>query len=204
MSDFLWRECDILTRPKHITDTDICFYAREYVGYGYQDSPTNQLICNFKIYPSSRGTPRWHYKTEAIDRFALELEALFDGIDCCIIPAPNSVPITDPDYDSRIIETIKILKLKKPNIRYEDILRTTKKIPSAHGEHGSRDPTLLKQYFTVEDPSSPLPSPVIILDDVITTGGHFKAWKSLLQEKFQGIEVLGVFWALRRFPEEKN
>lgn len=202
MADFLWRRCDQISKPVYINlDDDICFYAREYIGHGYQGSPSNQLISNFKIEPSYRGGPRWYYKTRAIQQFALELKSLFNhGV--CIIPAPTSHSINDPDYDSRIVDTIHLLIEDRPDIRCENILDVVQKIPSAHGEEGPRNPNVLKHYFRVLDPSAPLPSQVVIVDDVVTTGGHFKACKALLQEKYPTTQIIGVFWALRRFDDE--
>jgi predicted amidophosphoribosyltransferase len=45
----------------------------------------------------------------------------------------------------------------------------------------------------------PRPSRIAVVDDVLTTGAHFKAIKRILKETFDEVEVLGLFLA-RRVP----
>jgi predicted amidophosphoribosyltransferase len=44
-----------------------------------------------------------------------------------------------------------------------------------------------------------LPSSVAIVDDVLTTGAHFKAMKRILMERFPEARIVGLFLA-RRVP----
>ncbi|QXP89654.1 hypothetical protein [Methylococcus capsulatus] len=46
----------------------------------------------------------------------------------------------------------------------------------------------------------PPPKVIGLFDDVLTTGAHFKATQSMLQETFPGVRVIGLFIA-RRVPE---
>jgi predicted amidophosphoribosyltransferase len=36
---------------------------------------------------------------------------------------------------------------------------------------------------------------IIVVDDVLTSGAHFKAAKRMIQEKIPGAFVIGLFWA---------
>jgi len=52
-----------------------------------------------------------------------------------------------------------------------------------------------------EDLCNPQKSTIALIDDVITTGAHFKACKSLLQNAFTNSKIIGVF-AARRIIEK--
>lgn len=45
------------------------------------------------------------------------------------------------------------------------------------------------------------PTSIAIFDDVLTTGAHFLAAKTLLQRQFPGISIRGLFGARRVFPD---
>ncbi len=201
MGEIRWRKCDISTKPCYIDlSIDECYYLREYVGIGYTGSDSNQLIINFKIPIKDRETHRWYYKKKAIEKFAAELNRLLAG-SVCIIPMPTSCPKSDPQYDSRLVDTIRELQKYKPGIRCEDIIETRVKIPSASKDGGPRDPKILATYYCLRKPENALPSIVVLLDDVITTGGHFKACKSLLRMAHPNVNFIGVFWARRVFDD---
>jgi len=46
----------------------------------------------------------------------------------------------------------------------------------------------------------PAPRVIAVVDDVLTTGAHFKAAQLLLSSRFPGVAVYGIFVA-RRVPE---
>lgn len=45
------------------------------------------------------------------------------------------------------------------------------------------------------------PAHIVLVDDVITSGAHFKACQRLIHEHHPDIEIAGVFWAKVIWPE---
>ena len=48
--------------------------------------------------------------------------------------------------------------------------------------------------------TTPEPSVIAIVDDVLTTGAHFRAASAILAAQFPEVQILGLFLA-RRVPE---
>ena len=48
---------------------------------------------------------------------------------------------------------------------------------------------------------TPTPTVVVLVDDVLTTGAHFKAAQSVLRKQFPGVPVFGLFVARRGLPQ---
>jgi predicted amidophosphoribosyltransferase len=59
--------------------------------------------------------------------------------------------------------------------------------------------TLYNNYTIADELVDPVPSLIAVVDDVLTTGAHFKAMKRILIETFPDVSVVGVFLA-RRVP----
>jgi hypothetical protein len=54
---------------------------------------------------------------------------------------------------------------------------------------------LARLYRVNEALSTPTPARIIVFDDVLTSGAHFKAMQSVLSERFPGAQILGLFVA---------
>ena len=78
---------------------------------------------------------------------------------------------------------------------WRDLLLQKRMTPSSHG--GWRPPPVLRAslLYVNESVSEPRPSTVVILDDVVTTGSHFRAAKLVLRQRWPGLKVLGLFLA---------
>jgi len=48
---------------------------------------------------------------------------------------------------------------------------------------------------------SPTPVQIGVIDDVLTNGSHFVAAKRVLQRRFPGVPVIGIFFARRKIVE---
>jgi predicted amidophosphoribosyltransferase len=59
--------------------------------------------------------------------------------------------------------------------------------------------SLYHDYEIDESLIDPIPSRIAVVDDVLTTGAHFRALKKILQETFPEVPVIGLFLA-RRVP----
>lgn len=192
----LWKQLDISQSDIfHIQKEDGIFYAREYTSHGsYNVSEANQLIKNFKKSLDRKNRPEWKYKIEAIKKFARELSDLFDDEKQYVIAAiPSSIRRIDPNYDTRLDDTLNELRKIKPNIIIEEPIIINNNLGAAH-LGGTRKIDLLYNNMSWVGFCKPT-NHVILIDDVITTGSHFKACQKIILEHHPDIEIIGIFWA---------
>ena len=198
-----WKRLDITQSDVYyINSEDKIYYAREYIsGRNYSASDANQLISNFKKPIQRKNNPaEWKYKIRAIDQFAQELSSLLDDKTSFVFAAiPSSRCKTDSDYDPRLEEKLKKLKKIKKNIIIEEPILIKETLVSSH-TGGTRDPDLLYNNmiwngFKVDTHH------VFLIDDVLTTGSHFRACKKMILEHYTDMEVLGIFWARTIWPD---
>src|SRR5205809_896636 len=112
----LWKKLDTSQDiPYHVNSQDEIFYAREYISEGgYQASEANSLIVNLKKDISRKGKPEWHYKEQAIRKFARELSAAV--MENAVLAAiPSSICENDSQYDSRLDDMLAQAKGFKPS-----------------------------------------------------------------------------------------
>jgi hypothetical protein len=178
--------------------TDKCFYMREYYpGKGFLFSETNQLIKNYKYNIANRPDLE-SYKVFSINKFALELSSFFTGMqEFHLSFIPTSKCKTDGNYDDRFESTLIRLKELNNNIIIEEPVILDKSIRASHlggprfmgGKN--RNYRWLGLGGNPEESSS-----LYIIDDVITTGTHFKAFKNMIKSHYPQLEVIGLFWAM--------
>ena len=194
--DFKWRLCDDLSQREHLDEDDNCIYAREKIREGYTISDSNQLIFNLKKPISYRGKIGYHYKGQAIRQFVKELLYL-NLPECAVIaPAPTSKTVEHEEYDSILIETVELLQKERTDLVIEVPIITKKSMKSSHCEGGSRNPDYIIPNLQWCGYQNEAPDCVYLIDDVITSGGHFKAFKRLIQRHSPQTDVVGIFWAM--------
>lgn len=180
--------------PYWLEDDDACYYAREFIsGGGYAASETNNLVTNFKKPPARKGLPEWKHKGIAIRRFATEIAIIGNIADFLVTCIPPSVIRSDPNYDSRLEDTLRILKELKPTVVIEFPLSIDQNLPPAH-LGGRRNPDEYYQHLEWSPIASPA-TDIIVIDDVITSGAHFKACKRMIKDHIPDANVVGLFWA---------
>jgi hypothetical protein len=185
---------DIELHPRiHIGADDLCVYFLEKESEGYSASDANNLIYNFKKPVSRRGHSDWYYKEEAIKTIA----SMVNNISfprCFIVPAPTSKPRNSTEWDDRIDQIVD--SITQQQVVVAKILDVSEPLKPAH-DGGSRDIATIKAYTSqILLPNNGIDT-VIISDDVLTTGAHFKAWKEIILEHNPHIkQVFGLFFAL--------
>jgi predicted amidophosphoribosyltransferase len=187
----------------HLNATDDCHFYLEYTsrrGFAYSD--TNAFILNLKKKMSTRGTYQWAHKQKAIRDAGQLLGSTLqqDWVrNSTFVPIPPSKARNHPEYDPRmtqIVNAVGDLDVRELIIQTES-LEATHHLEDRHTIQG-----LLRVYEIDEDLANPAPSHIILVDDVVTGGTHFKAAKLLLQGRFRGVPVSGVFLARRVFPDD--
>lgn len=192
---------DCSTLPSHfdLEPTDTCYYWREYTArQSFDYSDTNKLIKNLKKDVLYRNTPQYRYKTQAIN----ECSSYFlknDWSRFTIIPIPPSKAKTDPLYDDRLnqILLLALNKLKKEyQFQYLDIITQNKSHEASHTSVIRPSITDLIQRYTINDVNPTLlKDDILIFDDILTKGSHFKAIKSLLLQRYPNKNIYGLFIA---------
>jgi hypothetical protein len=206
--EYRWRKTDesivLIHCPDH--EQSFLFYARTYTSrQGYQFSPTNQLILNFKIKPSEiRQNPkRLHYKQQAIRQFAAELITLLrDRRDSTqaltLVPMPPSKVRSDAEYDDRMEQVARAVAVGLEGVSWLPLLSIIQNIESYHQRTEGRDPDQLYALMQIEPSAAAQYQPhsvIILIDDVLTSGAHFTAARQRIQERFPEATVIGIFWA---------
>ena len=204
-----WTRIDELQRQDHsyLTAEDACYYLGEYTaraGYGY--SLSNNLISNFKKSVERRGRPEWYYKEQAIltaaNAFRVAVgQTQLDRI--TFVPVPPSKAQNDALYDDRMTRMLNAIRPAPPLDIRELIVQPLSHDP-AHLSDVRLGPTDLAAGYNVDvDLLVPEPEVVAVVDDVLTTGSHFKAVQRLLKAHFTAVPVIGLFIA-RRVPNSDD
>lgn len=195
---------EALMLPDHsyLDEQDECYFYGEYTARkGYAHSSTNQLILNFKKGVDKRGTNQWQYKEQAIRQAAQIFRAAIQvNAELTFVPVPPSKAKTDPNYDDRMLRLLQQVCMgwAQPDIRELVLQRQSADASHASDFRPSPD-DLIANYAIDEQLTNPLPRTILIVDDVLTTGCHFKAMKRVLLARFPNANVIGLFIA-RRVP----
>lgn len=195
----LWKKLEVVENPPAFLDSgDECYYAREYISHGgYKASVANNLIINFKKSPRLRGTSQWQHKEQAIRQFARELAGGL-GKNLAIAPVPSSKNRTDPEYDSRLDDTFSQLKSLRPDLFIERPLEVRANMAAAH-LGGSRKISEIAENL-VWHGLSRQSAILVFIDDVLTTGAHYKACVAKAREHAPDLRIAGFFWARTVWP----
>jgi len=181
-------------RPAALDDADECYYLHEYlVAQAPDASGGTSLIRDFKLNPASPGYERRrHWKEEACRDFSLALsEALPWGFPVCHVP--SSKRPGDPGHDPRFAMLFDCLGACRPDLRLEAPLAIAQSQRAAH-EGGPRSRRRFLEILRWRGLRHPAPV-IAIVDDVVTTGAHFKACQHMLVAHGVG-RVIGLFWGL--------
>lgn len=190
---------DDLIRADHffLATTDTVFFLREYTPrMGFSYSTTNDLILNFKKKP---GTPGQPYKQGAINTLAEELSRcirLEVLSQITFVPVPPSKAQGDPLYDDRLVRLLRRLHSGHQTLDIREVVVQSKSMSSAHDSEQRPTIAELKASYQVRDQLlEGIRSVVVIFDDVLTTGSHFKAVSEKLSEARAGLDIQGLFLA---------
>lgn len=191
-----------ITDHYHLDEEDTCYYIGEYTarkGYGFSD--TNQLILNFKKEVDRKGDYEYRYKTQAIQQIAKQLNNVLKPSMVSCIPVPPSKDKSDPLYDDRLVKVLESSQKLESSLDYCDMVQLKESYDPSHSSVQRLLPDQLVELYNVVIPNGYQPRQnIIIFDDVITTGSHFKAMKTLLSRQFPTHNIVGLFVA-RRVPE---
>lgn len=192
---------DDLTRPDHpyLRHDDECYFIGEYTARkGFAYSATNRLIWNFKKTMDRRELPEWRYKNSAIQTTAVAFRrALTDeALDqLTFVPVPPSKAKGDPLYDDRMTQMLRAIR-PQPPLDIREIVQQTQSTEAVHGHERRPTPRKIEDLYRIDQAlAAPEPATISVVDDVLTTGAHFRAMKNALSPIFPGVRIIGLFIA---------
>lgn len=189
----------------HLRDDDECYCLGEYAPRaGFGAGPVNNLIANLKKPVSKRCLPEYRHKEEAIRQAAQLVRSAFQRsqlAQCTFVPIPPSKMPGDPLFDDRLT---RVLQTGTPELDVREVL-TLRQSMRAHHEHADHErrpgPEALRSLLAVDAAAlaSPLRPTLVLFDDVLTAGTHFRACKDCLLPHAPQARIVGLFLGRRRW-----
>lgn len=189
-----------LNNHYNLSSGDDCYFFISYAvkqGFGY--SHENQLIYNLKKGMDKKGTYEWRHKENAI----IEAAGYFAEANVCrlfpdnpiYVPIPPSKAKGDPEYDDCVVRILKNAYGGALDVR--ELVAQKKSTESYHLSGQKRDvEELVSNMYIDEKFANDVTGDIVIFDDVLSSGAHFKAVSKVLNERFgEAIKIHGLFLA---------
>ena len=145
---------------------------------------------------SERDRPGWHYKASAIRNIASAFTRAFNGLvlaDWTFVPVPPSKMHSDVEHDDRVMQ---MLRHMQPQQDVRELICQTQSVQPSHRGGPRLPPDQLGRLYKIDETlSDPAPNNIFAVDDVLTTGTHFKAAQIVLQDRFPSAGIVGLFVA---------
>ena len=191
----------LLLEHSCIEPADRCYFVGEYAsGRGFNHSEMNQVVNNFKKPMDRKELPEWYYKEQAILKIAYWIASTTSWDKLKIgtwVPMPPSKTKSDPHYDDRLWKVLLKMKEIEDSLDIRELLLAKTSREAAHnvGAVRPRVQDHLKNFTLDELQKNPKPRAIILFDDIITSGAHFKAAQTIIQNEFSEVPIIGLFVA---------
>lgn len=211
---FEWRRFDKLLYggSVNLEREDVCLFFMDRSPGGFSVSRANSLVSNLKITKADleRNPNRAHYKSEAIEQCAQDMANYFlrhaskvldigrRAEDLLLVPIPPSECRDDAAYDDRMVLVCDKVS-QRTGIPFANCLFSKKTAEKSHASPKRRD--IGKIYGNIGFDVAAIfshPQTVVLVDDVLTSGAHFKACQQVLRGWNADVEVMGLFWAKQK------
>ena len=204
------RWIDTSERADHalLSESDRCAYLSAYAAGRPRDRlPSNNLIHSFKCRPSvARDDARWaRRKRQAVLRLAscLRCAVTRDWVERRTwVPVPPSKQWGDPDFDDRLSDMLS-LAFAGYDLDLRRLLRQSRSMESDHAAGDRLSESTLYDLLQIDRAlldRQPLREQIVVFDDVLTSGKHFKCCERRLREQRPQASIIGMF-LVRRVPE---
>ncbi|MGH8226316.1 MAG: hypothetical protein ACREU3_00205 [Steroidobacteraceae bacterium] len=205
---------DETTRDQHhfLDPDDHCYFFGDFHSrQGFRFGETNQLIANYKRRPMAiRASPKarelHYYKEQAIRDVAAALRTAISGrtlAETTFVPIATSRVRTHPDYCDRLERTLRAAFGDALDLRC--LLRQTVSTEADHLRdlRSSYDALLEITELDRAQLTTPVRDRIILFDDVLTSGKHYKVAKTRLLEALPGHAIVAIFIARAIHPSDR-
>jgi len=193
------QKIDELLLPSHqyLDPQDECFFFMTYTRLSLGFTPENDLILNFKKAMDRKGKSEWKHKGNAIQEVSnlfIQGTPAINPPGVIFVPIPPSRMKGDPMYDDRIVQVMNNFCSARPNAELREIIYVRQNMPPTH--ENKLSPGEILPYLEVDKALCVNQKPnVVLVDDVVTDGAHFKACQGLLRQRFPNSRITGLFIA---------
>lgn len=198
------RRIDPMMRRDHslLAEGDCCFYLWEYTPRRHAGATAgNQLIRNLKINPTAlQAWPsRLRFKHRAIAHAARALRRLasrqWPMVSVTFVPMPCSQVRGACEHDDRMLKVLqRAFQARDADIR--ELLCMNRSMTADHLSARRASCGQLRAALQVRDDGRPAPrGTVVIVDDVLNSGKHFKVAQQLLAARYGLTDIQGLFLA---------
>jgi len=192
-----------------LNEVDQIYFIGEYTArQDYSYSSTNNLIKNFKKCMKRRGLPEWRHKERALQIAAKEFRLAFhpQALDSLtFVPIPPSKAKEDPLYDDRLTRMLTAVR-PEPPLDVRECIVQTESTKAAHRQERRPRPEEIERLYRVDETlTNPAPVQIALVDDMVTTGAHYRAAQAILSNRFPQTVFVGLFLSRRVYashPEE--
>jgi predicted amidophosphoribosyltransferase len=190
----------------YLEKEDSCWALAEYRPGSYRLGYVNQLIANLKCRPSVAAAhrARGFYKQRAIELVAATLRRYFDRtwVEAATwVPIPISRALGNPDYDDRLFKVLSSA-FAGYDLDLRMLLRHTDSMRSDHETARRLSVRRLLELLEVDSVElrlRPVRTRIVLFDDLLTSGKHFKCCQQRLRQFVPAVPICGCFIA-RRVP----
>ena len=192
----LWRDgsLDANQRTVASSKTPYKFCRYRYNGPWYS-SFANSLITSLKLSPTGLTSFQQKQKHRAAQWFARDLSlALPKDAAYCFIPCSKAKG--HPEFDPRFEYVKAELSTRRPDLFFCEPVNVLDSHDATHlGTHtgGLRDPSIVASHWQYVG-LTPALKKLYVIDDVITSGGHFEAFVRTIRSNAPHVQIEGLFW----------
>lgn len=204
---------DALLLPdySYLDSSDEYYFLREFTrGVGWKGGETNNLIDNLKKDLKYRNSPSvWNYKITAIEQVAKEFSLALNKAwltRATLVPIPPSKIKTNAAYDDRMTRVLRLIgQYLGTNCDVRELVYQTIDMDPAHRSTVRPRPEDYEAVYQIDEALiDPLPSIIGVFDDMLTTGAHFRAMKTVLSARLPTTTIIGFSVARRVIPESER
>lgn len=189
----LWRQAAHTGGRHHLRIGQAYTFVHERHRGNWSTSLANSLIANLKL-PANEQARRW-LKEKAAERFAKDLAQLLPQ-KAAMMFIPGSKVRGDPAFDDRFDITWNLLRMQRPDVSLISCIEAHRSREAVHeqDDFNARSPEQILEHWRWNG-SALTPGHLYVVDDVLTSGGHFEATIRMIESTSSGVAVTGAFWA---------